>query len=554
MTRTRRSPRNLAAIVIISMAFFLNLRHAYAAPSLSPIPTLLSKPATQNTEPAASAGPAQTDEVVAPDSPRASVEAYLGLCKQGRYQDAAKYLSVAPSQAGRAAELAQRLKAVLDSDFWIDVETLSSASEGATNDLLPPGHEQIGQIIGANGKAAPLRLTRRVVPGAETRWVFSRVTVDQIDDWYDHLEQRWFLDHMPKYLLKVGPRDLMIWQWIGLPILFAVSWGFGYLLSRVSRSILARAVKRTPPTWDDEFVGRLGGPLTLTWLLALVYVLLPWLGLYEPVENFVKSSLQGGLFFCLFWAISRLFDVWGKAITTSEWGREHSASHSLVPLGVRVGKIAVLVIAIVALVSAFGYPAASLIAGLGVGGLALALAAQKTVENLFGAFSIGADQPFREGDFIKVDDVTGTVESLGLRSTRIRTLDRTVISMPNGKLSEMRIESYTARDRMRLSCIIGLVYDTTADQMRQVLHDLEQVLSSHPKIWSESITVRFKEFGASSLNIEVMAWFLTSDYTEFQEIRQDVLLSFMECVKNAGSAFAFPTQTVYLQGADNSKV
>jgi len=151
---------------------------------------------------------------------------------------------------------------------------------------------------------------------------------------------------------------------------------------------------------------------------------------------------------------------------------------------------------VVAVLSELGYPVASLIAGLGIGGLALALAlaAQKTVENLFGAFSIGVDQPFQEGDFVRIEDFVGTVESVGLRSTRIRTLDRTLIIMPNGKLADMRIETFSVRDRMRLSCVIGLVYSTTETQMRQVLTGLEARLRAHPKIWAETVVVRFAAF------------------------------------------------------------
>ena len=134
----------------------------------------------------------------------------------------------------------------------------------------------------------------------------------------------------------------------------------------------------------------------------------------------------------------------------------------------------------------------------------------------------------------------------GFRSTRIRTLDRTLISLPNGKLADMRLESFSARDRLRLACTIGLVYGTRADEMRRVLAGLEGVLRAHPKIWPDAVVVRFKEFGASSLDIEVMAWFLTSDWGEFQAIRQEVLLAFMDVVERSGSAFAFPTQTVYL--------
>jgi MscS family membrane protein len=217
----------------------------------------------------------------------------------------------------------------------------------------------------------------------------------------------------------------------------------------------------------------------------------------------------------------------------------------------RVGKVALVAVAAVALLSELGYPVASLLAGLGIGGLAVALAARSTLENLFGAFSIGADQPFREGDFVKIEDFVGTVETVGLRSTRIRTLDRTLISLPNGKLADMRIESFTARDRIRLACTLGLVYSTTSAQMREVLAGLEQVLRDHPKIWPDAVVVRFSALGASSLDIEIMAWFQTQDWGEFQVIRQDLLLQFMGIVERAGTSFAFPTRTVHVLGETN---
>jgi MscS family membrane protein len=211
-----------------------------------------------------------------------------------------------------------------------------------------------------------------------------------------------------------------------------------------------------------------------------------------------------------------------------------------------MAKVLVLAMASVAVLSELGFSVASLVTGLGIGGLAVALAAQKTVENLFGAVSLGLDQPIREGDFVRVEDVTGTVEKVGLRSTRIRTLDRTLVSIPNGKLAEMRLESFSARDRLRLSCDVSLVYGTTAAQMRRVLAGLERVLRGHPRIWPEAVVVRLGRFGPSSLDIEVMAWFQTADWAEFQLIRQEVLLQFMEVVDGAGTSFAFPTRTVHL--------
>jgi MscS family membrane protein len=248
----------------------------------------------------------------------------------------------------------------------------------------------------------------------------------------------------------------------------------------------------------------------------------------------------------VFWALWRGVDVAVSHVQARNWAQLGSSTRSIIQIGERLGKAALLAVALVVVLAELGYPVAGLVAGLGIGGIALALAAQKTVENLFGSVALAADPPFGVGDFVRVEDFVGTVEAIGLRSTRIRTLDRTLVSLPNGRLADMRLESFSARDRMRLACTIGLVYGTTVDQMRRVLADLEAALRAHPRIWPDAVVVRFKEFGASSLDIEVMAWFQTSDWSEFQLIRQEVLLTFMEVVERAGTGFAFPTRTVHV--------
>ena len=254
------------------------------------------------------------------------------------------------------------------------------------------------------------------------------------------------------------------------------------------------------------------------------------------------------LFVVFFWSLWRLVDVMRDVLATTRWGLASPSSRALLPLAARSTKVVVIAVAAVSVLSVLGYPVGSLLAGLGIGGLAVALAAQKTVENLFGAFSIGVDQPFREGDFVKVDDFVGTVERIGLRSTRFRTLDRTLVTLPNGKLADMRIESFAVRDRLRFAAVIGLVYETTPAQMREVLAGFERVLREEPKLWPDALTVRFSALAASSLDIEVMAWFRTSDWSEFQLIRQELLLRFMDVVERAGTSIAFPTRTVHLGG------
>jgi MscS family membrane protein len=200
----------------------------------------------------------------------------------------------------------------------------------------------------------------------------------------------------------------------------------------------------------------------------------------------------------------------------------------------------------VATLSALGYPVATFLAGLGIGGIALAFGAQKTIENLFGSISLAADQPFRVGDFVKVEDFVGNVERIGVRSTQIRTPDRTLVSLPNGKLADMRIEDFASRDRIRFACTVGLVYGTTQARVERILAGMEEVLRGHPRIWPDTVVVRLLGFGSSSLDVEVLAWFLTTDYNLFRDFRQQVLLGFMRVIEEAGSSLAFPTHTVHL--------
>jgi MscS family membrane protein len=242
-----------------------------------------------------------------------------------------------------------------------------------------------------------------------------------------------------------------------------------------------------------------------------------------------------------------VIDVSVMHVASAPWAHARPASRGLLTLGGRIIKVIVVAIGLIGFLGGLGVPVASLLAGLGIGGIALAFGAQKTVENLFGAFAIGVDQPLREGDLVLVDDgVHGTVEAVGLRSTRIRTLDRTIVSLPNGRLSDMRIETFALRDRCRLHTVIGLVYGTTSAQLHSVLAGLEGVLRAHPGIWPGELVVRFTHFGASALEIHVQAWFQTQEQNVFRLWRQEVLLGFMAVVEEAGTAFAFPTQTLHI--------
>ena len=350
---------------------------------------------------------------------------------------------------------------------------------------------------------------------------------------------------VPEFLLRNGPLGLTWFQWLAVLAIVVAGILFGTVAGRIVRAVVGRLVRRTRSTRDDVLLARLAGPLSAGLGLALCAALIPVANLTSGASDTAYRFVRAGYFAVFFWSLFRLVDVGFHVLGESMWARS-GPSRSLIPLGSRVAKVGVFAIATVAVLSFLGYPVASLVAGLGIGGLALALAAQKTVENLFGAFSIGVDQPFRVGDTVKVEDFLATVERIGLRSTRFRTQDRTIVTIPNGKLADSRIESYTARDRMRLATVIGLVYGTSEAQVREVLEGFQRVLREQPKVWPEGGTVLLRALSSSSLDVEVIAWFQTEDYAEFQAVRQEVLLQFLRVVEQAGTSLAYPTQTVHV--------
>ncbi|MBN1774160.1 MAG: mechanosensitive ion channel family protein [Deltaproteobacteria bacterium] len=509
--------------------------------------TAAAQPATEATEADAAATSAPEPTAVAPDSPRAALGDFLALTAQGHFNEAMKYLDLPAGANGPL--LAEKLRGVLDHALVVEPELLSPLPGGLADDGLPAWVDRVAEVVRDDGSREAVRMARRQ-DDEGSRWTFTRSTVRSIDTWYDELPDRWLRELLPESLLRPGPKGLLWWQWIALPLLALLALGLGWVLGWLTSWVLRRGTQRTRVQWDDIFVVQLRGPLTVAWGVALIYLALPWLMLPQAGEAFVHEVLRAGLFVVFFWGLVRTIHVIGGAVARSPWAENRPGAAAMIPLLVRSGKVAVWLLAAVATLSLFGFPVASLLAGLGIGGLIVALAAQKTMENFFGSVAIGVDQPFRPGDFVRVEDVIGTVESVGLRSTRIRTLDRTLVTFPNGRLAEMRSETFAARDRIRLSCTLGLVFDTTAEQMRRVLEGVEKVLRDHPKIWSDTVVVRFEAIGASSLDILVMAWFQTTDWGEFQAIRQEVLLGFLEVVERAGTSFAFPTQTVHLERAE----
>jgi MscS family membrane protein len=489
-----------------------------------------------------SSAPAKANEPqVAADSPRASLAEFFALTRKGKYAEAAAFLDLAPAQQAGGAELSRRLQAVLDRFLWIDLESLSPLAQGDEQDGLPPGVDQLGTIR-VGDRAEPVRILRKETLEGR-RWLFSQSTIGRIDDWYESMGDLWVRRHLPDWLLRVGPAKLLRWQWLALPLLLAMAYVLARLIGWPARKLAARLGARSRVTWDDAVLKRLGGFWTLIWMWIVLQALLPWLELSPAADVLAERFLRAVALVTLFGVLYRAVDVLGEGSKTASWTLGSPSARSALSIAMRSAKVAVVVLGATSALIELGYPMPSVLAGLGIGGIALALAAQKTVENLFGSVSLAADEAIRLGDSVRIDNIQGTVEGIGLRSTRLRTPERTLVTIPNGLLAGLRIESLTARDRMRLACTLGLAYGTTSAQIRQVLESCERILRAQPKIWPHDLFVRFKELGGSSLDVEVLAWFETT-WEEFTLIRQEVLLQFLEAVEGAGATLATSTPTI----------
>ena len=210
------------------------------------------------------------------------------------------------------------------------------------------------------------------------------------------------------------------------------------------------------------------------------------------------------------------------------WAVDNASARSLLSVTRNLVKVFVAVGGAWRRSAAFGYPVATVLAGLGIGGIALAFGAQKTIENLFGSIALAADQPFRVGDFVKVEDFTGNVERIGMRSTQIRTLDRTLITLPNGKLADMRIEDFASRDRIRFAATVGLVYGTSEAQVRQVVDGIEQLLRGAAEGLARHRRRRgWRPSSPSSLDVEVLCWYRDHRLRRVPRLRQDALLGIL---------------------------
>ena len=338
-------------------------------------------------------------------------------------------------------------------------------------------------------------------------------------------------------------------DWPYALLLIPAATAVGVLLARPAQALLTRLVAGTETEFDDQLVAASHRPLALLIAVGASRLALEWLHFGADATRVIPEVQQALAILAVFWFLLRAIAVFQEAVPASRWGAQHPAFRSLVPMGARIARILVLVIGVLAVLSSFGYPVATILAGLGIGGIAVAFAAQKTLEHFFGSVAIGVDQPFAVGDTVIVDGIEGDVEAIGLRSTRLRTADRTVVSIPNGRLADMRTENLGPRDRFRFRTMIAVEYGTPAGAIERLRDAIEALLRAEPATWPDRVVVRVVGLGESSVDVEAFCWVRTRDVDEFRRVRERFLLGILRAAESAGVGLAFPTRTVVMRPA-----
>ncbi|MBK9262050.1 MAG: mechanosensitive ion channel family protein [Polyangiaceae bacterium] len=361
----------------------------------------------------------------------------------------------------------------------------------------------------------------------------------------------WLLRRLPPWAITTTYNGIALWQWAALPSFFAFSMLVGWLVAKLFGFALVPVAKRSETRWDDDLLMVLQGPVRLLFGTIVFWHIVPLIALGKTPTKFLSSCIDVLVVISVLWGIFCALDITAKRVSerlaNAHELKDRGGVLSVIAIGTKMAKVLVVLFGFVMALGMLGVEVTGIIAGLGIGGVAVAFAGQKTLENLFGSLVIGLDQPLRIGDFVKVEDLTGTVEQIGLRSTRIRTLDRTVVTMPNGKLSDTRIENYAARDRLRLNAKFGLRYSTKPETVRVIIEKMREYLRERPDVFPDTILVHLVGFGDSALVIEVNVWLLSQEWTEFLDWREETLLGLMEVIEANGSAIALPAQTLHVE-------
>jgi len=483
------------------------------------------------------------DDPLGRSTPQGTIVGFLKAIEKEDYERAIDYLDT--KQTGKNAQkLALELQRVLNEGVSVAVTKFSKKPEGDIEDGLPVQRELVAIVKTKTGEHRIL-LERVQKEDNPQIWLFSSETLNLVPQIYDEIDTPWFERRLPAALTETRLVGLPLYRWIVPLLMFPVAFFFGWIMMLLFFALLQRLLRRRL----DE-LGELGPikfrqtrkPLVLLFSAGVIYILS--LGAFSLLDRIFWMFLSSTIAVAgLTWICVHVIEVGAEIMER----RRPEAANAVIRLSATLLKVLAIILGLMVTFHYFsGINLTAVVAGLGIGGIAVAFAAQKTIENFFGGVFLVWDKPMRLGDFCKAGEYQGTVEHIGLRSTQVRTLNRTVVFIPNGQLASISVENFTLRDRFLFRHTLNLRYETTADQLRYLLAQLRELLYQHPRVDSSTVRVRFIGLGQSSLDVEIFTYVLETTYEQYLAVQEDLLLRIMDLVESVGSGFAFPSQTRYM--------
>lgn len=485
-------------------------------------------------------------------TPRGTFTGFVRAVHRHDFVSAARFMQVTAKQEPNAEALARELSQLLDRYFTETLTRVSDSPAGEVDDGLPLDRERLGPLeIG--DKKFDITLVRIDDPESGLIWLISSDTLAQVPAMYGAMGKTWIERLMPEGSLNHRFLGISVAQWgawgmsIGIP--FLLFWMLSRLLLLVIRRMPGDLLRRklveswfVSIRWPSIFVS------TLTIHIVSVY----FLGFSLTFRVIYVRSLSVLLILSLTWLLRRMLAILLERVRFSMRLRGQAGTASLILLGQRVINVLIILVAIFLILTITGVDTKTALAGVGIGGVAVAFGAQKTVENLLGGVFLLTDKVLAVGDSCCISNRVGTVEDITLRSVRLRTPEQSLLSIPAGVLSQANIENFATRGKILAQGNLRLRYGTTAEQLRSVLDGVHKLLVENPKIEPQTARIRLVAFGERAIELEFFAYALTSDYLQFLCVREDLLLQIAAVVESSGSGFAMPTQFIYLESKSDA--
>jgi MscS family membrane protein len=364
-------------------------------------------------------------------------------------------------------------------------------------------------------------------------------------------------------LLNQSFLDNTLWQYANLLMILIAGLLFKRFISRLSGRLLFRMFRSfAEDVQVEKFLELMHRPVSNTIMIVVLFFAFsqidfpPHWNLAPKAEFGIRFLIHKAYFVFLYgsiiWVFLRIADFLSVVMQVRAEKIDNRYSGQIIPFLIDSVKIIIVIFGgLIILGSVFDLNVGALVTGLGIGGLAIALAAKETLENLLGSFTIFLDRPFVVGDMVRVAGITGVVEKVGFRSTRLRTLEKSFVTLPNKKMIDSELDNLTMRTFRRGDLTIGLTYSTSTEQLKAIVADIQDYIDNHPNTNQEG-KVRFHDFGQSSLNIMVLFFVDTMDWTNYLDIKQEILYEIIDIVKKHGSGFAFPSTSIYIEKNQNT--